>query len=101
MMSTYLSSISQPRIFDTFADRMLASVPMKLGCFGCLFLIVALLVIVVVILGGIFLSTNIFRPPEVRPVAFTRHDGYSAQQKLFEGVSRQSGRSSRHDPITL
>lgn len=74
---------------------------MKLGCFGCLFLIVALLVIVVVILGGIFLSTNIFTAPEVRAVPFTRNDGYSAQQKLFEVVSRQSGRSSRHDPINI
>lgn len=74
---------------------------MKLGCFGCLFMIVALLVIVVVILGGVFLSTNIFTAPEARPVPFTRNDGYSAQQKLFEVASRQSGRSSRHDPINL
>ena len=74
---------------------------MKLGCFGCLLLVVALLVIVVAGLGVIFLSTNIFSAPEVRPVPFTRLDGYAAQQKLFEVGSRQLGRSSRKDPIIL
>jgi hypothetical protein len=74
---------------------------MKLGCFGCLVVIGALLVIVVVGLGVIFLSTNIFSPPEVRPVPFTKNDGYAAQQKLFEVALRQSGRSSRREPITI
>jgi hypothetical protein len=74
---------------------------MKLGCFGCLVLIVAILIIVVVGLGIIFLSTNIFSGPEVRAVTFTKNDGYAAQQKLFEVASRQSGRSSRRDPITI
>jgi len=71
------------------------------GCFGCVAVIVALLVIAVVGLGVIFLSTNIFGPPEVKPVSFTKSDGYAAQQKLFEVASRQSGRSSRRDPITI
>jgi len=74
---------------------------MKMGCFGCLALIVLILVIVVVGLGVIFLSTNIFTAPELRPVAFTKNDGYSAQQKLFEVGLRQSGRSNRKDPITI
>lgn len=74
---------------------------MKLGCFGCVVLIVAILVIVLLGLGVIFLSTNIFSPPEVRPVSFTKNDGYAAQQKLFEVASRQSGRSSRRDPLTI
>jgi hypothetical protein len=74
---------------------------MKLGCFGFLVLIVAILVIVVVGLGVIFMSTNIFSTPEVRPVSFTKNDGYAAQQKLFEVASRQSGRSSHRDPITI
>lgn len=74
---------------------------MKMGCFGCLLLIVVILVVVVVGLGVIFLSTNIFTAPEVRPVSFTKTDGYAAQQKLFEVASRQLGRSSRRDPITI
>lgn len=71
------------------------------GCFGCVVLIVAILVILVVGLGVVLLSTTIFTPPEVRPVSFTKNDGYAAQQKLFEVASRQSGRSSRRDPLTI
>ena len=71
------------------------------GCFGCVLVIAVILVILVVGLGGIFLSTNMFSPPAVRPVSFTKNDGYSAQQKLFEVAARQSGRSGRKDPITL
>src|SRR5262245_9206675 len=74
---------------------------MKLGCFGCLTLIVVGLIVVVVALGVIFLSTNIFTPPDVRQVNFTRGDGYAAQQKLYEVVRRQSGQSGRHDPIGI
>jgi hypothetical protein len=74
---------------------------MKLGCFGCLLLIVTLLVVAVVVLGVIFLSTNIFSPPDVPTAPFTRNDGYAAQQKLYEVASRQAGRSSRRDPIVI
>ena len=41
------------------------------GCFGCVAVIVAILVVAVVGLGVIFLSTNIFGPLEVKPVSFT------------------------------
>jgi hypothetical protein len=71
------------------------------GCLGCGALIVAILVIAVIGLGIVLLSTNIFGPLEVKPVSFTKNDGYAAQQKLFEIASRQSGRSSRRDPLTL
>ena len=71
------------------------------GCFGCVVVIVAILVIAVVGLGALFLSTNVFSAPDVRLVPFTRNDGYAAQQKLFEVAARQSGRSSRRDPITI
>ena len=71
------------------------------GCFGCVALIVVLLVIAVVGLGALFLSTNIFSAPEVRSVPFTKNDGHAAQQKLFEVALRQSGRSSRRDPLII
>jgi|KBSSwiStaDraftv2_1062776.scaffolds.fasta_scaffold291658_2 hypothetical protein len=71
------------------------------GCFGCVLVIVAILVIAVVGLGILFLSTNVFSGPDVKPAVFTKNDGYAAQQKLFEIASRQSGRSSRRDPITI
>jgi hypothetical protein len=74
---------------------------MRLGCFGCLLLIVTLLVLVVVVLGVVFLSTNIFSPPTVVNVPFSRSDGYSAQQKLYEVGARHGGRSSRRDPIVI
>jgi hypothetical protein len=74
---------------------------MRFGCFGCLFLIVALLVVAVVGLGILFLSSNIFSTPEVRTVGYGRSDGFAAQQKLFEIVQRQAGHSSRRDPVRI
>jgi hypothetical protein len=73
----------------------------KLGCFGCFFLVIAILVLIALVAGGLFLSVNIFDAPDVRPVSFGKGDGYSAQQKLYEVVLRQSGRSGRKDPIVL
>lgn len=73
---------------------------MKLGCFGCLFLI-AVLVILALAAGVMFVSGNILLSPDGRPVSFSRADGYAAQQKLYEVVLRQAGRSSRKDPISL
>ena len=72
---------------------------MRLGCFGCLAVVLAVLVLAALVLGGIFMSTNLFTAPTVRPVPYTRSDGYSAQQKIFELVQRQAGRSARKDPV--
>jgi hypothetical protein len=74
---------------------------MRFGCIGCLILIVALLVVVVAAAGFIFLSGNMGTPPEVQPTRFTRADGFSAQRKLYELVLRESGRSSRTEPVIL
>ena len=74
---------------------------MKFGCFGCLVLIIVGLVLLALVAGGLFLSINIFGTPDVRPINFSKVDGYSAQQKLFEVVLRQSGRSTRKEPISL
>src|SRR2546426_11556527 len=74
---------------------------MKLGCFGCFALVVLVLAVLVVTGGVLFLSINILRSPDVQPVSFSRADGYAAQQKLYELVLRQAGRSGRRDPITL
>jgi hypothetical protein len=73
----------------------------RLGCVGCLVVVVGVLIVVVAALGVIFLSTNIFSTPDVRPVAFTKTDGHTAQQRLFELLSRQSRRSSRRDPVVI
>ena len=74
---------------------------MRLGCFGCFLVIVAGLAAVVVIGGVLFLSTNIFGTPDLKPVSYSKADGYTAQQKLFEITQRQAGRSTRRDPVVL
>ena len=74
---------------------------MRLGCIGCLLLIIVILVVVLTVAGILFLSANIYGVPEVVETEFTRGDGYAAQQKLFEVLLRDSGRSSRKDPIVL
>lgn len=74
---------------------------MRFGCLGCLALIVVAVILVAFGLGMVFLSINIFGTPETRAVTFSKADGYSAQQKLYETILRQSGRSSRKDPIVL
>ena len=74
---------------------------MKVGCFGCFVLVVGGLTLLVLAGSAVFLSSNIFGTPEVPPVAFSKSDGYSAQQKLYEIVQRQARRSSRKDPISL
>jgi hypothetical protein len=73
----------------------------KLGCFGCFFLVVLVLVGLVLGAGALFVSHNIFETPDIRPVSFSRDDGYAAQQKLYEIALRQAGRSNRRDPISL
>jgi len=73
----------------------------KVGCFGCFVLVVGGLTLLVLAGSAVFLSSNIFGTPEVPPVAFSKSDGYSAQQKLYEIVQRQARRSSRKDPISL
>ena len=74
---------------------------MKLGCFGCLILIVVVLALMVVAVGVFFISGNLLSNPAARPVSFSKADGYAAQQKLYEVVLREAGRSSRKNPISL
>src|SRR6266508_4160827 len=75
---------------------------MKLGCMGCMVLVIVLVIAIVLgVAGTLFLSANIYGSPEVVLVPFTSSDGFAAQQKLFEVLRRESGRSSRQDPIVL
>lgn len=75
---------------------------MKLGCMGCLILLIVLLVAIVLGVAGIlYLSANIYGSPEVVLTPFTQSDGFAAQQKFFEVLRRETGRSSRQDPIVL
>ncbi len=74
---------------------------MRLGCVGCFLVIVVVLAAIVVVGGVLFLSSNIFGTPDLRPVSYSKADGYAAQQKLYEIAQRQAGRSSRKDPVVL
>jgi hypothetical protein len=74
---------------------------MKLGCAGCLGLLV--LVLVGLVAAGIlvYLSGNVFDLPDIKAPAVSRSEGFAAQQKLLEIGARQAGRSSRRDPVML
>jgi len=74
---------------------------MRLGCIGCLLVIILILVVLLAAAGVLFLSANIYGVPDVVETPFSRSDGYAAQQKIFEVLQRESGRSSRKDPIVL
>ena len=76
--------------------------PMRVGCFGCLLLIAIILTIGVAAFGFIFLSGNIMDLPDNPPTStIKRADGHSAQQKLFELLRRDTGHSTRSDPVVF
>lgn len=74
---------------------------MRLGCVGCLLVILVIVIFGVAAAGAVFFSANIFDEPEVHVQPFTTADGYRAQQKLYEIVLRDGQRSSRTDPIVF
>ncbi len=74
---------------------------MRLGCIGCLVIILAIVVLGVAAAGALFFSANIVADPEIRVPQITSSDGYRAQQKLYELVLRDDRRSSRIDPIVF
>ena len=74
---------------------------MRVGCVGCLLVILVAVIFGVAVAGALFFSANIFEELEIQPTPFTSSDGYRAQQKLYEIVLRDSQRSSRKDPISL
>jgi hypothetical protein len=74
---------------------------MRVGCVGCLFVILVAVIFGVAIAGTVFFSANIFEELEIQAAPFTASDGYRAQQKFYEIVLRESQRSTRKDPIVL
>lgn len=74
---------------------------MKLGCAGCLILVIGLMFLAVVSGGFLFLSGNIFEEPRFETVEWSRGDASPAFSKLAEIVQRDAGRSGRQDPLFL
>ncbi len=73
---------------------------MRLGCLGCLILVAILVGLGIIIGAGIIFSTSIFNLPEKIPTSdWTVADGQRAQQKIFELLRREAGKSSRTDPL--
>lgn len=73
----------------------------RFGCIGCFSLIAVLALIVVVLLGGIALSTNIFEVPSLPRQDFSQEDGRRFQQKVADIMLREANISSRKDPIVI
>src|SRR5207249_2369004 len=74
---------------------------MKMGCVGCLFLVIGIIFFAAVAGGFLFLSGNIFEAPPFDAVEWSRGDASSAQSKLYELVQRDAGQSTRQDPVLL
>ena len=74
---------------------------MRLGCVGCLLLVLVAVVLGIAAAGALFFSANIFEDLDIQAPPFTPSDGYRAQQKFYEIVLREGRKSSRRDPIVL
>ncbi len=74
---------------------------MKLGCAGCLALIVVLIFLATLVGGFFFLSGNIFGEPRFEVLDWNRADASAARYRLHEIILRNTGQSGRQDPIIL
>src|SRR5713101_767217 len=74
---------------------------MKMGCVGCLILLIALTFIAVVVGAFFFLSSNIFEEPRFEAVDWSRSDASAARSTLREIILRDTGQSGRKDPVLL
>ena len=74
---------------------------MKLGCAGCLLLMVVLTFLAALVGGFIFLSGNIFEEPRFEALDWSRSDASAARSTLREIILRDAGQSGRQDPVLL
>lgn len=74
---------------------------MKLGCIGCLLLVVFLMVLFGSLACFLWLMTNIYATPDRLLPEPTPANLSAAQGKLHEIGLRDSGRSNRQEPIVL
>ena len=73
----------------------------RFGCVGCFFILGVVALIIVVLLGTLALSTNIFEVPPLPSQDFTQEDGRRFQQKLAEIILRDAKVSARKDPVVI
>jgi len=74
---------------------------MRMGCVGCLLLLIGIIFFAAVAGGFLFLSGNIFETPPIDAVEWSSGDASTAQSKLYELVQRDAGQSTRQDPVVL
>ena len=74
---------------------------MKLGCAGCLILIVVLTFLAILVGGFVFLSGNIFEEPHFEALDWSRADASAVRSTLREIILRDAGQSGRQDPVLL
>jgi len=74
---------------------------MRLGCAGCLILVVLLTFIGGLVGGFVVLSGNMLEEPRFEVVAWSRSDASAARYKLREVALRETGQSGRQDPIIV
>lgn len=76
---------------------------MRLGCVGCLFLVLVLVGILIAgIAGGLLLSSAIFATPEgITPPDFTPQNAGAGEQKLAEILLRDRGFAQGKGPVVI
>ncbi len=75
---------------------------MRLGCIGCLAMVISLAGLLVAGIGGLLLSSAVYAIPErTAPPGYTVLDGLSGQQKLAEILLREQGLSRVKSPIVI
>jgi hypothetical protein len=74
---------------------------MRLGCAGCLIVLIALIFLAIVGGGFLFLSGNIFEEPRFEALDWSPADASTARHKVLEIIRRDSGQSGGQDPIVL
>jgi hypothetical protein len=74
---------------------------MRLGCGGCLGLVIFLVSILASAGAGFYFAGAILHVPSVPKPDYTAVDGHRAQQKLFELLRRDSLRTPRQGPVVI
>ncbi len=74
---------------------------MKVGCMGFLALLLLLAVVLVGGAAALFFGGAMFDTPPIRKADYSTGNRYLAHEKMYELVLRDSGRSSRREPVVI
>lgn len=74
---------------------------MRLGCLGCLATIVAVLGLLCLVGGAVWIWTSVRAVPPLFPVSATKTDPAAIDRRVAEIGFRSSGRSTRSEPLVF